>query len=95
MTYDAAAWIRVFAAVGAAALVLGPALAHLVGKAKEALARRVEGGTEKAAPGVTDRDMHTVLDLAARLRAAGCTEGVALCQQLIDVMLGGTTKAKK
>jgi hypothetical protein len=53
----------------------------------------VEGQTEKAS--VTEKDMHTVLDLAARLKASGCTEGVALCQQLIDVMLGGTSKAKK
>ena len=95
MTYDVAAWVRVFAAVGAAALVFGPALAHLVGKAKAALAaRRLETGAEKAAA-VTDRDMHTVLDLAARLKAAGCTEGVALCQQLIDVMLGNSQKAKR
>jgi hypothetical protein len=39
--------------------------------------------------------MHVVLDLATRLRAAGCTEGVALCQQLLDVMLGNAPKAKK
>ena len=38
--------------------------------------------------------MRLVLDLAARLKAAGCSEGVALCQQLLDVMLGNT-KAKK
>ena len=95
MTYDVAAWVRVFAAVGAAALVLGPAAAHLVGKAKEAIrARAVEGSTEKAAT-VNDKDMHVVLDLAARLKAAGCSEGVALCQQLLDVMLGNQAKAKR
>ena len=95
MTYDVAAWVRVFAAVGAAALVFGPALAHVVGKAKAAIAARaVEGRTEKSAT-VTDKDMHTVLDLAARLKAAGCTEGVALCQQLIDVMLGNSQKGKR
>jgi hypothetical protein len=44
---------------------------------------------------VTGKDLHVVLDLATRLRAAGCTEGVALCQQLLDVMLGNTSKAKK
>ena len=49
----------------------------------------------EAAPSVTGKDMHVVLDLATRLRAAGCTEGVALCQQLLDVMLGNTSKAKK
>jgi hypothetical protein len=40
--------------------------------------------------------MRTVLDLAERCKAAGCIEGVAICQQLIDVMLGGCPgKAKK
>jgi hypothetical protein len=43
--------------------------------------------------------MRTVLDLASRMRQAGCTDGVALCQQLLDVMLKGNrqepaTKAK-
>ena len=93
MTYDVSAWVRVFAAVGAAAFIAAPAVAALVQKAKAAWSRPVEGPTEKAA--VTEKDMHTVLDLAARLKAVGCTEGVALCQQLIDVMLGGTSKAKK
>ena len=39
-------------------------------------------------------DMRLVLDLAARLKADGVADGVALCQQLLDVMLTGT-KAKK
>ena len=93
MTYDVSAWVRVIAAVGAVAFLAAPAVAALVKKAKAACSRPVEGPTEKAA--VTEKDMHTVLDLAARLKAVGCTEGVALCQQLIDVMLGGTSKAKK
>ena len=37
--------------------------------------------------GVTERDMHTVLELAARLKAIGCTDGVSLCQELLDVFL--------
>ena len=93
MTYDISAWVRVIAAVGAAAFLAAPAVAALVAKAKAAWSRQVESPVEKAA--VTEKDMHTVLDLAARLKAVGCTEGVALCQQLIDVMLGGTSKAKK
>ena len=94
MSYDISAWVRVIAAAGAVAFIAAPAVAALVKKAKAAWsARPVEGPTEKAA--VTEKDMHTVLDLAARLKAVGCTEGVALCQQLIDVMLGGTSKAKK
>ena len=93
MNYDVPSLVRVIAAVGAAAFIAAPAVAALVAKAKAWKPRPVEGPTEKAS--VTERDMHTVLDLAARLNASGCTEGVALCQQLIDVMLGGTSKAKK
>ena len=37
--------------------------------------------------GVTERDMHVVLELAARLKAIGCTDGVSLCQELLDVFL--------
>ena len=36
---------------------------------------------------VTERDMHVVLELAARLKAIGCTDGVSLCQELLDVFL--------
>jgi len=39
-------------------------------------------------------DMRTVLELANRLRLRNCEEGVALCQQLIDVMLT-VNKGKK
>jgi hypothetical protein len=35
-------------------------------------------------------DMHTVLDLAARLQAQGKAEAVKLCQQLIDQLLKQT-----
>jgi hypothetical protein len=44
---------------------------------------------------VTAKDLHIVLDLATRLKAAQCMEGVALCQELLDVLLGNTPKAKK
>jgi len=43
--------------------------------------------------GVTERDMHVVLELAARLKAIGCTDGVSLCQELLDVFL--TAKVKE
>lgn len=35
-------------------------------------------------------DMHTVLDLAAKLQAQGKAEAVKLCQQLIDQLLQQT-----
>jgi len=87
--------IRAVAAVAAVGLLAGPSLAALVAKAKAGWKDNpLEAATEKAAT-VTGRDLHTVLDLATRLRAAQCMEGVALCQQLLDVMLGNNTKAKK
>ncbi len=44
-------------------------------------------GHKPEVAGVTERDMHTVLELAARLKAIGCTDGVSLCQELLDVFL--------
>ena len=86
--------IRIAAGLAALALLASPAVLAGLRKAQAWINNRaVEGGTEKvAAPGLAD--MRLVLDLAARLKAAGCSEGVALCQQLLDVMLGNT-KAKK
>ena len=87
--------IRVVALVAAVGVVAGPAIAALVVKAKAAWKdRAVEASGEKTAA-VTGKDLHIVLDLATRLKAAGCMDGVALCQQLIDVMLGNNAKAKK
>jgi hypothetical protein len=86
--------IRAVAAVAAVGLLTGPAIAALVAKAKAGWKDNpLEAATEKAAA-VTARDLHIVLDLATRLKAAQCMEGVALCQQLLDVLLGNT-KGKK
>ena len=93
MNLDAA--IRIVALLAAVALVAGPTLAALARKAKAAWQDRAVEAPGEAAPSVTGKDLHVVLDLATRLRAAGCTEGVALCQQLLDVMLGNTVKAKR
>ncbi len=93
MTLDAA--IRIVAALAAVALVAGPTLAALARKAQAHWKDRAVAAPGEAAPSVTGKDMHVVLDLATRLRAAGCTEGVALCQELLDVMLGNAPKAKK
>jgi len=92
VSLDAA--IRVCAALAAVALVAGPAIAAVARKAQAAWQDRAVAAPSEAAPSVTGKDLHVVLDLATRLRAAGCAEGVALCQQLLDVMLGNT-KAKK
>lgn len=92
MNLDAA--IRIVALLAAVALVAGPTLAALARKAKARWENDSLEAAGEAAPSVTGKDMHVVLDLAARLKAAGCMEGVALCQQLLDVMLGNT-KAKR
>jgi hypothetical protein len=87
--------IRVCAALAAVGLVAGPAIAAVARKAQAHWKDRAVEGASETAPSVTAKDLHIVLDLATRLKAAGCTEGVALCQQLLDVMLGNTSKAKK
>lgn len=84
--------IRVVAVVAAVGVVLGPAAAALAAKVQARWKdRAVETAGEKAA-GVTPKDLHIVLDLATRLKAVDCVDGVALCQQLIDVMLGNQAK---
>jgi hypothetical protein len=83
MSYDLL--IRAVAGVAAVAILGTPAIAFVVSKAKEWLTRNVT--EEKTAGGTGLDDMRIVLDLASRLRASGCTDGVHLCQQLLDVML--------
>lgn len=93
MTFDAT--VRIVAALAAVGLLAAPALARVVESVRASLAaRRVEAPGEKAVS-VTAKDLHVVLDLATRLKAAGLADGVALCQQLIDVMLGNNPKAKR
>lgn len=88
MTTDAL--IRLVAAVAAVAIAGAPAASFVVGKVRQ----WKPAETQPASFGT--REMRTVLDLAETLKAAGCVEGVALCQQLIDVMLGGCpSKGKK
>jgi len=55
-------------------------------KAVPALADQVEKLIPDVTP-PTDADMHTVLDLAAKMQAQGKAEAVKLCQQLIDQLL--------
>jgi hypothetical protein len=93
VSLDAA--IRIVAALAAVALVAGPAIAAVARKAQAHWKDRAVAAPGETAPSVTGKDLHVVLDLATRLRAAGCAEGVALCQQLLDVMLGNAPKAKK
>ena len=83
MTFDADLVVRVIAAVAALALVAQPVVVAAWQQAQAWLAKK----PVKPEAGIDD--MHTVLELANRLRLAGNAEGVALCQKLIDVMLKG------
>lgn len=80
------ATVRIIAAVAALVVFVAPAA---VGLWKQAAVWAASGrNVPPAEPAsVTVTDMRVVLDLADRLRRAGCTDGVALCQQLLDVML--------
>jgi len=78
-------YLRAAAAIGALLIIAGPTIWHYADALRQRLAAGVSGGEVRIAP---DADLHLVLSLASRLRAAGSAEGVTLCQQLIDVMLG-------
>jgi hypothetical protein len=85
----------------AAALIVSPTL-RIAGRWLLSWAvASVEAEIKKAVPQYADQverlipditppttsDMHTVLDLAAKLQAQGKAEAVKLCQQLIDQLL--------
>lgn len=82
MTSDAI--IRAVAALAAVVLVSGPAAAAVVRRLAD---WRPATPAEASEDGIGLAEMRVVLDLAARLRRIGCVDGVALCQQLLDVML--------
>ena len=83
MNFDVDLVVRVGAALAAVALVAQPLVVAAWKQAQKWLAKN------PAQPEAGIDDMHTVLELANRLRLAGNAEGVALCQKLIDVMLKG------
>lgn len=84
--------LQMCAAAAAVAFIAAPYAAPMVQKIRSWFATL---GTSRQPEivGVTERDMHTVLELAARLKAIGCIEGVHLCQELLDVFL--TAKVKE
>lgn len=88
------ALIQLVAGLAAVALVAAPAIMAGYRKAAAWL-QQVRPDLAPKSAGIGLADMQTVLELANRCRAEGLTEGVALCQQLLDVMLGNHTKAKK
>lgn len=78
--------IRIAAGLAAVALAFAPLGVAALGKAKAWWQARPAA---PAAPGVTVADMHEVLALSSRLRAAGCYAGVDLCTSLLRLMMAG------
>lgn len=74
--------LRSAAVLAGVAVVAGPSLVAAVRKAIV-----WKPATKKEAEVTPMSDAHTVLEIASRLKDAGNTEGVDLCQKLIDVML--------
>lgn len=87
MDYDLI--LRAGAVLAGAAGLAGPSLVAAVKKIPVPSIRPAKD-EEKADPLA---DAHTILEIAKRLKTAGCEKGVALCQQLIDVMLSPEKKA--
>jgi len=78
--------LQIGAATLAAFVLVAPFAAPVVQKARSWIASLGTSRQPEVA-GVTERDMHVVLELAARLKSIGCTDGVSLCQELLDVFL--------
>ena len=76
--------LRAVAVLAAVAVVAGPSLVATV---RKALVWRPAVPQGQEAEVTSLADAHTVLEIASRLKGEGNTEGVELCQQLIDVML--------
>ena len=85
--------LQIGAAALAAFVIASPYAAPVVQKIRSWIGTIGTSHQPKIA-GVNERDMHVVLELAARLKAIGCTDGVSLCQELLDVFLtSGKEKA--
>ena len=83
MSYDFL--LRAVAGLAAVAILGAPAASFVARKVRGWLEVRWASGSKGKADNT--EDMHTVLELASRLRAAGNVPAVHLCQQLSDVML--------
>lgn len=78
--------VRLVAGLAAVGFVAAPAIMAGCRKAYS-WAATLRTKEPAAASPVGLAEMRVVLDLANKLRAAGLDDGVALCQQLLDVML--------
>ena len=85
MNFDVEMLVRIAAAVAALALVASPLVVAAWKQVQGWLSRRSPAGKD-----ATLEDMTTVLEIANRLRLAGCEDGVDLCEKLISVMLAAS-----
>jgi hypothetical protein len=86
VSLDVELLVRIAAAVAALALVASPVVVATYKQAGGWLAKRpTTAGKDSAL-----HDMTTVLEIANRLRLAGCEDGVDLCEKLISVMLAAS-----
>lgn len=76
---------RTLAVLAAALVVAGPLLVAAMGRLRLP-ARAVSPEKD---------DAHTVIEIARRLQSAGNTEGVSLCQKLLEVLLRPAGGVKK
>jgi len=84
VNFDVEMLVRIAAAVAALALVASPLVVGAYKQAQTWVTRRSPAGDS------TLHDMTTVLEIANRLRIAGCEDGVDLCEKLISVMLAAS-----
>jgi hypothetical protein len=73
--------IRASAVVAGVVALAGPRLVALVSQIRIPVPAKAPERTDPM------KDAHTILEIATRLKQSGCEKGVALCQQLLDVMM--------
>lgn len=86
MSPNAELVLRIVAGMAALALVASPVVVAGWKQAQAWYAGRPPAST----PDPALADMRLVLEIANRLRLAGCADGVELCEQLLKVMLSVT-----
>lgn len=73
--------MRTIAAVVGVCVIAYPFVEPAVRKIVASLSQKPDAVREKM------RNVEIVLALSSRLKEAGCTDGVSLCQKLVDVIL--------
>lgn len=87
--------VKILAAVAAVALFVAPYIPAAFSRLSAFVKSLHVPSLPSAPSGIGVEDMTTVLHLANKLRLEGNAEAVALCQQLLDAMLGYKPGGKK